>query len=85
MTTKIYGYFEERLGKMGRAIARIEDGTIIASHWCPEELFASSTLGMSGTGCYKHYLYDKSFPEGYDLLFLYGGEHAFIQATKGGH
>lgn len=52
------------------ACALAEDGTMLAGHVCSHRGFISHDMGI--TSDWKHDLYDKHYPDGYELVLIEG-------------
>ena len=68
---KIYGFFNS-IQRYGDAvgIAISDDGIVIASHVSSSESWCKHDLGMNGKSNWKHDIYDKEFPDGWECEFV---------------
>ncbi len=68
---KIYVFSNEVGGGDGICYAMAEDGTVLGSHWCSHEGFASGDLGVTpDTRSDRHETYAKHYSDGYDMEFV---------------
>jgi hypothetical protein len=82
---KIFVFSNVEYGEEGPCFAMAEDGTVLGSHWCGHECFASGDLGVTpGTRPDRHVTYAAHYPEGYEMEFIPSHEidgHAGLQAA----
>ena len=68
---KIYAFSNVVGGGDGICYAMAEDGTILGSHYCSSEHFASGDLGViEGTRKDLHETYAKHYLDGYEMEFV---------------
>lgn len=68
---RIYVFSSVEDGSEGPCYAMAEDGTVLGSHWCSNETFASHDLGaLPGSRPDRHEAYAKHYPGGYEMMFL---------------
>ena len=84
---KIYGFCQKspyiNPGDV-QAVAITEDARIIASHISTNEKYARYDLGMSDDSTRKHDIYDASFPDGWECVWVAAKEiddHADLRAA----
>lgn len=67
------------------ARALCEDGHFIAGHICSYDCFIDHDMGI--TSNWKHDVYDKHFPEGWDLVRVHGNpkEHEELMVAYAKH
>ena len=78
---KIY-IFGQRHPSGIHAQALAEDGTALAGHLCSSWFFVAHDMGIESD--WKHDIYDKHYPDGYDLVLVEGDElrsHEGFQAA----
>lgn len=83
---KIYVFSNVVRGGDGPCYAIAEDGTVLGSHWCSHESWASSDLGVNeGSRPDRHANdYATHYPDGYEMEFVPSSEiggHAGLQAA----
>ena len=68
---KIYVFPNVLGGREGPCYAMAEDGTVLGSHWCSSEHYASWDLGVTeGARPDRHESYSKHYPDGYEMEFI---------------
>ncbi len=67
---KIYCFSTHPEGFEGVAYAMAEDGTVLGSHYCTHQGYASSDLGCDGSRPDRHEAYTAHYPEGYETEFI---------------
>jgi hypothetical protein len=71
MKSKIYVFSNVVGGGDGFCFALAEDGTVLGSHWCSNEMFAPHDLGVNeGSRPDRHEKYAKHYPLGYVVEFV---------------
>jgi len=82
---KIFVFSNVQGGGDGICYAMAEDGTVLGSHWCSNEYFASGDLGVTpGSRPDRHVDYAKHYPDGYEMEFIPADEvkaHAGLTAA----
>ena len=68
---KIYVFSNVKGGGDGVCYAMSQDGTVLGSHYCSNEFFASHDLGVNeGSRPDRHEHYKKHHPDGYEMEFI---------------
>lgn len=82
MTPKIF-VFSNVGGGDGPCYAMAQDGTVLGSHWCSHEIYASGDLGVkAGSRPDRHETYKKHYQDGYEMEFVPSSkidDHALLQ------
>ncbi len=68
---KIFVFSNVEGGGEGVCYAMAEDGTVLGSHFCSHEGFASHDLGVTkGSRSDRHENYKQHYPKGYEMVFI---------------
>jgi hypothetical protein len=83
---KIFVFSSVKDGGDGLAYAMAQDGHVLASHWCSNELFVPQDLGDDRVknDPQRAELYAKHYPDGYEIEFIKAAdldEHEGFQAA----
>ena len=71
MKPKIFCFSNVVNGGEGMAYAIAEDGTVLGSHFCSNEMYVSHDLGVTdGSRPDRHAYYAKHYPQGYEMEFV---------------
>ena len=87
---KIYGFFNS-MNEFGDAegIAIDETGEVLATHVSSSESWSRHDLGMNGECTWKHDIYDKAHPSGWECEFVHirddRDNHAGLRAALAAH
>lgn len=83
---RIYGFHNGEPQYSAVAYAIDENGVVIASHFCSNQRFARHDLGMDGRCVWKHDIYDKKYPGGWETEFVITSEvdshQGLVEALK---
>jgi hypothetical protein len=68
---KIFAFSSVKGGGDGLAYAMAEDGTVLGSHLCSNELYVPHDLGVvAGSRPDRHETYAAHYPDGYEMEFV---------------
>lgn len=80
---KIYVFSAHEDGGEGPCYALAQDGTVLGSHWCSSEFYASHDLGVTeGSRPDRHKNYEAHYPNGYEMEFVSAAQYASHQGLQ---
>lgn len=77
---KIYCFINGGFPGLLNVIALAEDGNVLARHGSSNEYYAQHDIGIHSD--WKHDLYKKHYPDGYELVWLEFEDEGFLAAVE---